>query len=90
MAIKPKKRKEGEGERKKRRRPSEGDRPRLAKKRPGDKGYDPYDFTSSDSEGEESAPPTSQSHDKEDEAMETGPVQMSAERSVISSNLLVT
>ena len=60
-------------------------RPRLPKKRPGEEGYDPYDFTSS--EGEGPAPPTS-SHDQE-EAMETAPAPMSSERSVIFSNLSV-
>ena len=77
VAIKPKKRKEGEGkgaESGKRRR-SGG--VKLPKKKPGDEGYDPYDFTSSESEGEGPAPPTSRPHDQ---AMETGPVQMSVER----------
>ena len=55
---------------------------KVPKKRPGEEGYDPYDFTSSESEGEEPAPPTS-SPDQE-EAMETAPTHMSSERSVIS------
>ena len=53
----------------------------VPKKRPGEEGYDPYDFTSSESEGEGPAPPTL-SPDQE-EAMETAPTQMSSERSVI-------
>lgn len=90
MAVRPKKQRVGrqgeegegrEGSRKRKRRPGDS-RAKLPKKRPGDEGYDPYDFTSSESEGEEPAPPTSESHDQE-ETMETGPAQMSTERSVI-------
>lgn len=88
MAVKPKKkRKEAEGEetgeggRKRKRHVSDG-RPKPTKKRPGDEGYDPYDFTSSESEGEEPAPPTTDPH-SHGEAMDTSaPAQLSNDRSV--------
>ena len=74
MAVKPKKKKDKE---RKRQRPV--GLPRPPKRKPGEEGYDPYDFTSSESEGEEQAPPTSKSQDQ-DVPMDTGPVQLSAER----------
>ena len=78
MAVKPRKKKKKDNERK-RQRPA--GLPHPLKKKPGEDGYDPYDFTSSESEGEESAaPPTSQSQDQE-VSMDTGPVQLSAKRS---------
>lgn len=52
------------------------------KRKLGEEGYDPYDFTSSESEGEESTMPP-ESHDPE-VAMETGPAQLSGERSEYS------
>ena len=77
MAVKPRKKKDKE---RKRARPT--GLPRPPKKRLGEEGYDPYDFTSSESEGEESAPPTSQQSHDDQVAMDTasGPVQLSAER----------
>ena len=76
MAVKPRKKKKD----KERKRQRPAGLPHPPKKRPGEDGYDPYDFSSSESEGEESAPPTSQSQDQE-VPMDTGPVQLSAKRS---------
>ena len=88
MAVKPKKKRReaegeetGEGGRKRRRHGGDG-RTKPTKKRPGDEGYDPYDFTSSESEGEGPALPTTESHDH-GEAMDTSaPAQLSKDRSV--------
>ncbi|CAI8024024.1 DNA replication licensing factor MCM3 [Geodia barretti] len=76
VAVKPRKKKKD----KERKRQRPAGLPHPPKKRPGEDGYDPYDFSSSESEGEESAPPTSQSQDQE-VPMDTGPVQLSAKRS---------
>ena len=78
--MKPKKRKAAsEGREKKDR--SAVKRAKLPRKKPGEEGYDPYDFTSSESEGEELAPPTATpTSQPQDEAMDTGPVTMSASR----------
>ena len=56
---------------------------KLPKRRPGDPGYDPYDFTSSESEEEGPEPPTAESHDQEEgaEPMDTASGHLSGERS---------
>ena len=75
VAVKPKKKKES-----KRPRESRGPQPPKKKKRPGQEGYDPYDFTSSESEGEGQAPPTAELSQATEVAMDTSIGKLSAER----------
>lgn len=92
VASKPKKKrvpKDGEGgeerggRRKKRPRKVGDGQQKLPKRRPGDPGYDPYDFTSSESEEEGPEPPTAESHDQEEgaEPMDTSSAHLPGERS---------
>ena len=91
VVTKPKKKrppKEGEGEGegeggggekgKGRKRSASQRESRQPKKRRGDPGYDPYDFTSSESEGE--APGSAFSPEERVEPMDTGPTHLSDER----------
>ena len=106
MATRPKKKKTIEKEKggrgHQRPHPPDGKKPpKLPKKRPGDPGFDPYDFTSSDSggeeeeeegkeeegEGEEESTAPTGSHDQM-ETMETTSAPLSEDRSVVDSAIL--
>ena len=98
VITKPKKKKQKEGEEEeggerrgpKRGRKGSGSASKVKKLKPGDPGYDPYDFTSSEEEEED--PRTTESRDRHvtdreggDEAMDTtssvtGPVALSDDR----------
>ena len=105
MAAKPRKKKQKdgeEGEGRKRKRTQKGTDKSLSRKKvkPGEPGYDPYDFTSSEEEEEEEeeegdTPTVSRDHGKsrdsqvEDENMDTdgGRVQISDQRYPVSARV---
>lgn len=94
MATKPQKKRTKEGKEKEddgdgRKRPRKGSAAaailKKRKTKPGDPGYDPYDFTSSEEDEEDT--PTAQSHDQshdqggsEEMEVEPGPVRLNDER----------